>query len=350
MEKGFYKASTEFKIKKYPLSDGGDGSFEVISFYKHAKVHNILCYDPLFRKINAPVGIAKGVAIIEMAKATGLDLLKNSEKNALIADSYGTGQLIKSAIDLGVKEIILCLGGTASMDAGHGILRALGFRFLDAKGTELEPGCESLLKLSRIIVPENLDELNKTTFRIFSDVNTPLLGERGAARIFAPQKGATPAQVNLISDALTLFAGKIFEMTQKDIGYFQGGGAAGGVAAGLYSFFNINIQNGAEEIIELSGLMDDIVDTDLIVTGEGKLDIQTFNGKLPFAMAKLARKSGKKIIFIGGQIPGENMEDSQNLFDGIFSISPGPSSLSDSILNSASWLERTSFHIGKLLT
>lgn len=347
---GLKKAGNHFDLHLFPMADGGDGSLDVMAHYTGAQKFPVDCMDPLLRKTSAEAGFVAKTGIVEMAKASGLHLLGKEERDPLRTDSYGTGQLVNAVFEKGAKEIILCLGGTATMDGGHGILRAMGFRFLDKAKRVLQSGSESLLELHQIVCPEDMEKWSDIKFYAYVDVENPLTGDHGAARIFSGQKGASPKESMIIERALSHLADVVLEQTGVDIRSIPGGGAAGGVAALMTAFFNVEIRMGAEKIMELSGFKELLPVCDLVITAEGKLDQQTAQGKLPGMVAKEAKAYSKPCIFVGGEVPGTTDSVISGIFHAVYSISPGPSDIQESMRNSFEWLERTAYNLGKLLT
>lgn len=350
MKKGFCKANPLFDVSFLPLSDGGDGSLDVITHYLNLKIKCVKSLDPLNREINSRYGYNKEIAVIEIAEASGLDRLKDDERDPYIADSFGTGLIIKEAIQNGAKEIILCLGGTATMDAGQGILRALGFRLLDVEGETITGGAKGLSKLDEIILPEDIQDLKKVKFNLFCDVLNPFTGDNGAANTYAEQKGADKKGIKFIEETNRRFADIIQNLTGRDVNLLESGGAAGGITAGLSAFLNTSVKSGAEEILKMAGFNNIVKKMDLIITAEGKLDNQTSWGKIPSLVAQKAKSFLKPVLFIGGQIPDDYHNSGEGVYDAVFSIAPGPVSLKDSISNSSLWLESQAYNIGKTIT
>ena len=350
IREGLHRALPEAVLILHPVADGGDGTLEAVSNSVKTTIINAESLDPLRRKITAPyVVFEDGNALIEMAKVSGIQLLKTDERKAGITDSFGTGILIRDAIQRGCRKIFLGVGGTATVDGGTGILRALGFRFTDAKGNDSLPGGFSLSGIHDIHLPSDIDELRRTEIIILSDVTNPLLGPKGAARVFAPQKGATPEEVTKLETAMSRFADLVGEKTGKDISSVPYGGAAGGTPAGLMAFLNVTCQTGAETILKLTNFDQHLEAATIVITGEGRLDSQTEGGKAPMTVAKLAKAAGKKVIFIGGQIPRGIHDQGTALFDAVFSVSPGTVGIEEALENTALWLERTAWNVGRVL-
>lgn len=350
MQEGILEALPTAETILLPLADGGDGSLEVLRFNLELEMFSLESRDALGRKIPAVYGMSKNKeAFIEMADTSGLHRINPGERKVLEADSEGTGICIRDALEKGAKSIWLFVGGTATMDGGHGILRALGFRFIDERGNELSGGVKDLHRLEEIILPRNIEELRKTEILILTDVEHTLCGPEGCSRVFAPQKGADEAEADLIDKALEHLAGVAERQTGINVRNLRGGGAAGGTPAGLYPWLNIRIRPGAEEILRICGFEEKASKAGLILTGEGKLDDQSLGGKLPVILAKEARKKNIPVVFIGGKIP-EKDSAFDELFNGMFSIVPGPCSLEESMDKSYEWTKKASYRIMKLLS
>jgi len=304
IERGFRKALPDLCIVKIPMADGGDGTVLAIVAATGGRPVKCRVADPLGRKIRSGFGVTGDgrTAVIEMASASGLALLKPGERNPLLTSSRGTGELIRAALDLKVKEILVGIGGSATNDGGMGMARALGVRFYDQKNRELADNGGALATLSRIDI-SGLDQRLKTTkVLVACDVDNPLCGPRGAARVYGPQKGATPAMVNQLDAGLKRLAAVI----KKDLGIkidkLPGAGAAGGLGAGLVAFLGARMRPGVEIVSDAIGLESKLAGCNLVVTGEGRLDGQTVFGKAPAGVARVAQKLGIPVIAICGSL------------------------------------------------
>jgi glycerate 2-kinase len=284
---GFKRAEPSVSLSLFPMADGGDGFAQVMKYYVNTDTVDCNTVDPLERNIKGSYewNAMKQVAIIEIAVASGLVLLKEEEQNPLKTSTYGTGLLIKDAIRNGAKEIVLGLGGSATTDAGTGILSALGFQFLDANNKSLGACGESLLDIKQIIAPIAIP---RVTFEIACDVQNILFGPKGAAHVYGRQKGADDGAIKLLDDGLKHFAEILQQHTGHDVADIPGAGAAGGIAAGLMGFFKVQLKSGVQMIIEVSGIKNKMARVDLVVTGEGKIDRQTLSGKVVSELARLA--------------------------------------------------------------
>ncbi len=278
---GARAAGGRMDILQFPMADGGDGFAAVMKYYLHTDTVACHVEDPLGRPVWASYELKDQVAIVEMASTSGLVLLQEHERNALRTSTYGTGLMIRDAISAGAKKIILGLGGSATNDAGTGILAALGFQFMDKDGHPLKACGGNLVYIDKIIPPDNLPDIQ---FDIACDVQNTLYGEQGAAYVYAPQKGALPEDVRLLDTGLQHFAG----LLGKDIADIPGTGAAGGIAAGLMGFFDVRLNKGIEWVMATSGIREALPGTDLVITGEGKIDKQTLYGKVVSEIAALA--------------------------------------------------------------
>jgi glycerate kinase len=349
---GLKQSSLSFTAECFPIGDGGDGTGSLIIHKLKGKIISCEVKDPLGRKITSSFGlIDEGkTAVIEMADASGLRLLSANELNPLKASSYGTGELMKAALDSGVKKIILCIGGSATVDGGCGILSALGAKFLDDRGNEIMPLPDNLLELASI----NIAGLDKRIYDckliILSDVQNKLLGQDGAAAVFGPQKGASENDVAILESMLEKFAGITMRQQGKDITIILSGGAAGGVAAGLYGWLNAKLVNGINYFLDLTGFNNSLQKANLVITGEGSIDMQTLNGKGPFGVAERAKQKGIAVIGIAGKVPFDKNENLQLYFDVLLSVGNEPSDLAAALKTSKKNIVRTASEIGNMLS
>jgi glycerate 2-kinase len=299
IQKGIHEADKDANVLPYPMADGGDGFAAIMKHYLGTTTVHCNTKDPLLRNIKASYEWNESgkTAIIEMAVASGLVLLSEEQRNPMKASTYGTGILVKDAIDKGARKIILGLGGSATNDAGTGILAALGFRLMDDKNNELLPSGENLLLIHKIIPPSSLSHLS---WQIACDVKNTLYGANGAAYVYGPQKGATDKQVEQLDKGLQHFATVIRRETGKDVAHIPGAGAAGGIAAGLMSFFDVTLASGIQMVIDASSIVQAMDDADLVLTGEGKIDEQSKEGKVVSVIAALAHQKQIPVIAICG--------------------------------------------------
>lgn len=297
---GILQANKNAAIKIFPMADGGDGFATAIKYYWQTATVHCKAVNPLMKAIDATYewDETNKTAIIELASASGLMLLKEDEQNPLHTSTYGTGLLIQHAIEKGACKIIVGLGGSATNDAGIGILSALGFGFKNKQGNILPPVGASLSSVNSIEPPPLLPSVE---FVVACDVANTLFGRQGAAYIYAPQKGADGNAVKILDKGLRHFAYIIQLQTGKDIASFSGSGAAGGTAAGLAAFFKTQIVSGAKFIIDISKIEEQIEGAGIVITGEGKLDSQSLQGKAVYEIAMLAKKRQTPLIIFCGQ-------------------------------------------------
>ncbi|MFP7754448.1 glycerate kinase [Thermodesulfobacteriota bacterium B35] len=340
MSRGIRRVLPEAEITEVPVADGGDGLVAVALEALHGERRRLLVTGPRFHLVEAEFCLvpAMNLAAIEMALASGLALLPETERNPMETTTLGTGELIKAALDLGVGRIIVGIGGSATNDGGMGMATALGVRFLDAEGHTVRP-VGACLRDVRHIDMSGLDpRVAQVRFQALCDVDNPLTGPRGAARVYGPQKGATPAQVEELDAGLANLAAVIADDLGTDVATLPGGGAAGGLGAGLYAFLGAELQRGIDLILDLVGLAEKMTGADLVLTGEGQIDFQTASGKAPAGVAVLARKQGIPCIALAGSL-GEKLEDLHRCgIDAVFTICPGPVSLEEAMQHSADYL------------
>jgi glycerate 2-kinase len=286
----------------FPVADGGDGTIEALITAGGGHRVDVPATDPLGRNITAPLGLlADGRAVVELAAASGLALLRPNELDACRATSRGTGDVIREAVGRS-RHVVVGVGGSASTDGGTGAARAVGWRFLDHTGRSLPEGGCSLVHLARIDGDNVLPEAQHSTLLVASDVTNPLLGPDGAARVYGPQKGATKSEIELLERALTVLAERIEGDLGIGVADMPGAGAAGGTGAGLVAFFSAEIRDGFDLIAHEVGLAAAIEDADLVLTGEGKLDRQTLSGKAPVGVARIAKQKGVPCAAIAGEV------------------------------------------------
>ena len=339
----------EAELTLVPMSDGGDGALEAIIHATKADVGGIVAEDPLGRPVKAMYALFKGhqTAFIETAAACGIVFVKREERNPMIASSFGAGQLIADAMKFGVKEIIVSIGGSATVDGGVGMLQALGYRFLDSDGAEIGRGGGELNRIATIDTSNANPALAGTKFRIASDVTNPLLGSDGAASVFGPQKGATPEMVAALESGLSHFAEVCAKCGIVSDCRHKGDGAAGGMGFALRAFLNAEMCSGAALIAEKVGLEDVIKHADVVITGEGRTDRQTLFGKLPAFVADLAAKHSVPTILCSGAV--EDKAELQSRFYAVFDTVPAVVSLDSALENARENLSDTAASIVRLL-
>ena len=321
----------EAEIVKIPMADGGDGTVQCLVNATGGKILREKVTGPLGDEVLASYGILgdKKTAVIEMAEASGLTLVPENKRNPLITTTYGTGQLIKAALDQGCRKMIIGIGGSATNDGGAGMVQALGAKLLDKDGEEIGFGGGELKKLNRIDISNLDNRLSDTKVLVASDVNNPLCGPKGASRIYGPQKGATPELIEELDKSLSHFAEIIKRDLNKDIKDIPGAGAAGGLGASLIAFLDAELKSGIEIIIEIVKLEQAIKDADLVITGEGKIDSQTIYGKAPIGVAKIAKKYNIPVIAVAAIIGDDANIVHQHGIDNLIKVSEPPMSLTE---------------------
>lgn len=344
MENGIHNVFPDAIVNHVPMADGGEGTVEALVDATEGKIIEVDVQGPLKGQvIKAKYGILGDgrTAVIEMAEASGLGLVPREDRNPLITTTYGTGELIKAALDQGVDGIVIGIGGSATNDGGAGMAQALGAKLLDKDGEQIDFGGGSLGKIEKIDISELDERLHKTKIRVACDVDNYLTGITGASAVFGPQKGATPEMVQILDDNLKHYANIIKRDLGKEVDEFEGAGAAGGLGAGLMAFTNATLQKGVEIVIDTIGLEWKIRDCDFVITGEGGMDFQTKFGKTPYGVAKVAEKYNKPVFAIAGTL-GENFEELyEHGFSAIFSVMQKPCSLEQALKDGATNIEKT---------
>lgn len=350
IKSGIKNSLFKTNIISIPLSDGGEGFVQSIIDATNGHIIKVKAHDPLMRSIDAEYGILNDneTAIIEMSKVSGLELLSSKEKNPWITTTYGTGELIRDALDKACKKLIIGIGGSATNDGGAGMIEALGGKLLTADGKQIEKGGGGLQQLATINLT-NLDKrLSECKVLIACDVTNPLLGKNGASFVFARQKGANSEMIKLLEENLSHYANIIKQEIGKDISDEPGAGAAGGIGAGLMAFLNADLKPGFDIVRNILNLDKYVKQADLIFTAEGKVDFQTQFGKTPFGVAQIAKKYNKPVICLAGSI-GEGAEVLYNKgVSSIFSIISKPMSIDEAISNASLLLEETAERVMRL--
>ncbi len=352
-EKGIKRVIPNANCIKVPMADGGEGTVQSLVDATGGKFIRKKVTGPAGKPVTARYGmlVDKETAVIEMAEASGLPLVKGKDKNPLKTTTYGTGELILDAINRGAKNIIIGIGGSATTDGGAGMAQALGVKFHDKQGREItEQGAGGMLaRIARIDISGLDPRINKTQIIVASDVNNPLFGKTGAACVFGPQKGATPAMVKKLDANLRHFGNLIKKDLRKDVRKLKGAGAAGGLGAGLVAFTRAKLKSGIDIVVETTGLHEYIRGADLVITGEGRVDFQTAFGKTPAGVAKAARKLKVPTVVIGGGIT----DDAHSVFaygiDGLASACARDMTLDEAISHSRMHLENVAERVIRLI-
>lgn len=304
IEAGFREIFPDAHYVKLPVADGGEGTVEALVAAAGGRIVRLPATGPLGEPVTAFYGLTDdgASAVIEMAAASGLELVPAAERDPMRATSRGTGELIRAALDQGARSFILGVGGSASNDGGAGMLQALGVALLDAQGAALSPGGAALAGLDRLDVSGLDARLKDCVFEVACDVSNPLVGPTGASAVFGPQKGATPAMVRQLDANLRHYADVIARDLGCAVADVPGAGAGGGIAAAMLVFLNARLRPGSEIVADAVGLDAAVRHADLVLTGEGRIDAQSVNGKTPIGVARVARRHGKPVIAIGGSL------------------------------------------------
>ena len=332
IEEGIIKVYPNCETVKIPIADGGEGTMDTLRDAMGGKKVSIKVHDPLMRLIEVEYGMVNNgdTAIIEMAIVSGITLLSKQEQNPSITTTYGTGELIKDALERGCRSFLIGIGGSATNDAGTGMLRALGYRFLDKNGEETNGTGKSLHSICSIDESGAMLELKETHFIIASDVNNPFSGPNGAAFVYAPQKGADEQMTKELDDGLDSLRKLIVKEKGIDLNTIPGAGGAGGLGGGFVAFLNAQLKPGIEMVLEAVGFEKHLQNVDLVITGEGKLDKQTGMGKAASGILDAANKYSVPVIAIGGSV-----EDVESLikrgFVSVFSVIRYPMPLEEAM-------------------
>lgn len=339
-------------LVKCPMADGGEGTVEAIVAAGNGQLRRNQVQGPLGEPVEAHWGWLPDshTAIIEMAEASGLQLVAPAQRDACISSTYGTGELIRAALDAGARRVILAIGGSATNDAGAGALQALGLGLFDDQGNSLARGGLALAGVVRIDLTGLDPRLTEVRFEIAADVNNPLCGEHGASAIFGPQKGASAEQVRLLDQALGHFADHCAQVLPKDVRDEPGSGAAGGLGFAAKAFFGAQFRPGVEVVAELVGLAEAVKDADLVITGEGRFDAQTLRGKTPFGVARIAQANGVPVVVLAGTLGEGYQALYEHGINAAFAIASGPMTLQDACDRAGQLLTDRARDIARLLS
>lgn len=323
VEEGIKTVYPSCKVLRFPIADGGEGVLDVLVSAMDGTYISLKAHDPFMQWVDTRYGLSADgkTALIEMASISGLTMVPANQRNPLLTTTYGVGELIKDALCRGCRNFIIGIGGSATNDAGLGMLQALGYRLLDKNGEELGVGGQVMAHVVTIDSSSVLPDLKESRFTVACDVDNPFYGPRGAAFIFAPQKGADTAMVELLDEGMLSLAHVIRQFTNIDIATVPGAGAAGGMGGALLAFMHAKLVTGIDLILDLLHFAQKITDADLIITGEGKIDRQTLMGKVPYGILKVAQNMHIPVVAIAGKV-----EDADVLkiagFHGIYPITP----------------------------
>lgn len=312
---GILAASPNAEVLLFPLADGGEGTVDILHWHLGGEMVTVKVHDPLFRPVEArflfhPKIGGSRLAFVEMAQASGLELVAETERNPLKTSSFGTGELMREAMRWGAEKLYLTIGGSATNDAGMGMAVALGWQFLDEKGVALAPIGENLSRVAKLVAP--IDGWPASQYpvqvQVLCDVDNPLFGPKGAAQVFAPQKGADSASVQILDEGLNHFSQVVCQTIGQDLAQHKGAGAAGGLGFGAMAFLGATMRPGASTILQLTGFEAVAQKMELVITGEGRLDGQTANGKLVGSLAAVASKLGVPVVAICGSVEASAAE------------------------------------------
>jgi len=343
LEKGLRLGGFTGNIHCCPVGDGGDGTGDLLRNYLKANSFFMPVQNPIGKLTKAPIGwiASSHTAIIEMADASGLRLLNPQEYNPLKASSFGLGQLIKAALDREAREIIICIGGSATVDGGVGMLAAIGIRFINKFGGLCDPDPVGIQSLETIDTTTLDPRIHRTKLVVLCDVKNKLLGPNGAATVFGPQKGANPDVVNMLENSLTHLDKIVFKQTSANMRALPFGGAAGGVAAALNIFCNASLVEGIDYFLQCIHFDEILEDADWVITGEGAIDAQTLEGKAPFGVAKMAKKKHIPVIAVAGSISEVSQSRLGKYFQQIININQHHTTLKEAIRNTRKNLIKT---------
>lgn len=349
---GFRQVFPQAELIELPIADGGEGTVEALLAATGGQPRSATVTGPLQQPVEAHYGVCGDgqTAVMEMAAASGLHLVPEHRKNPLETTSLGTGELIKHALDAGYRKFIIGIGGSATNDAGVGMLQALGVKFLNHQGQQIGSTGGALKDLEKIDISGLDQRLQECRIEVACDVDNPLTGERGASVIFGPQKGATEAIVEQLDQSLARFADCVRRDLGKDIENVSGAGAAGGMGAAMLAFLDAELKPGVDIIIEQVGLERLLEGADLVITGEGRLDGQTAFGKAPAGVAKTAAKYNIPVIAIAGSL-GDGVENLyQYNINAFFSVINGPCTLDKALANAAENIRLTARNVAAVIS
>ncbi|MCX5777267.1 MAG: glycerate kinase [Candidatus Firestonebacteria bacterium] len=337
IEKGVKRVFKKVETIKVPLADGGDGTMEVMIRSTGGKIKTIKVTGPLNTLVTAKYGVSgdRKTYFLEMAEASGLKLVPKEKRNPMLTTSKGVGELINIALKKKVKKIVIGIGGSATNDGGVGMAKALGFKLLNKDGKPICEGGSGLLELERIEENGVFKRFENVEVVVACDVNNLLYGKFGASSVFGPQKGALPRMVKVLDKALTKYARIIKRDLGIDVSRLKGGGAAGGIGAGLFAFTGAKLQKGIEIIINITEFEKKLKNCSLVITGEGQIDSQSIFGKVPVGVAQIAKKHGIPVLCIAGSIGDINNDLYKTGISSVVTLVNGPVTLEKAIENAS---------------
>ncbi len=351
IEQGFREIWPDADYVKLPVADGGEGTVEAMVAATAGRIVDVDVTGPLGEPVTAFFGLSgdERTAFIEMAAASGLEQVPVALRDPLKTTSWGTGELIRHALDAGVDHIIIGLGGSATNDGGAGMVQALGAKLLDARQNEIGKGGAALDALARIDISQLDPRLAACRIEVACDVTNPLTGKEGASAVFGPQKGATAETIDRLDTALVHYAQVIARDLEVDVLELAGGGAAGGMGAALYAFCGAQLRRGIEIVTDALQLDACVADADLVVTGEGRMDSQTIHGKVPVGVAKVAKRYHKPVIGIAGSLTADVGIVHEHGLDAVFSVIYTICTLDDALKNAAENVRMTARNVAATL-
>ncbi|HAU4369117.1 TPA: glycerate kinase [Citrobacter amalonaticus] len=351
IEQGFREIWPDADYVKLPVADGGEGTVEAMVAATAGRIVDVDVTGPLGKTVTAFFGLSgdERTAFIEMAAASGLEQVPVALRDPLKTTSWGTGELIRHALDAGVDHIIIGLGGSATNDGGAGMVQALGAKLLDARQNEIGKGGAALDALTRIDISQLDPRLAACRIEVACDVTNPLTGKEGASAVFGPQKGATVETIDRLDTALAHYAQIIARDLEVDVLELAGGGAAGGMGAALYAFCGAQLRRGIEIVTDALQLDACVADADLVVTGEGRMDSQTIHGKVPVGVAKVAKRYHKPVIGIAGSLTADVGIVHEHGLDAVFSVIYTICTLDDALKNAAENVRMTARNVAATL-
>lgn len=347
IDKGIKKAFAGAETVLLPIGDGGEGTMETLVAATGGRIQKVTVTGPLQDQVEAAYGVLGDgkTCVVEMASASGLHLVPEGQLSPLTATTYGTGELIRSALDAGFTSFIIGLGGSATNDGGAGMLQALGMRLLDADGRDIGFGGGALNKIEAIDLASFDKRISRSQFTIASDVQNPMIGPEGASHVFGPQKGASPKVVETLDCYMAHWADQIYKKTGTSLHGQPGAGAAGGIGGAFQAFFPSKMKRGVDVVLDYIGLNEELENTDLVLTGEGQVDSQTTFGKTPMGVAERAKDQGVPTIIIAGSV-GKGAEALHDFgVVSIHSIVNGPMTLKQAIEGAAELIENAAEQI-----
>jgi glycerate kinase len=351
MARGVLAVFPDAEVVKVPIADGGEGTVAALLDATGGQARRAVVRGPLGDQVEAGWGLLGDgrTAVIEMAAASGLPLVPADRRDPGRASSFGTGQLVKAALDEGLRRLVVGIGGSASNDGGAGLVRALGARFLDAAGRELPEGGAALARLARIDLTGLDPRLAGADLLVACDVDNPLTGPRGASAVYGPQKGATPEVVALLDDALATYARVARAATGRDVAGRPGAGAAGGLGAGLLFFTPARLRPGVEVVLEAAGFDRRVAGAALVITGEGRTDAQTAMGKAPMGVAAAAARHGVPVVCLSGGLGEGADEVLAHGIDALAAVVPRPMTLEEAMRSGEALIEAATARACRLL-